>query len=84
MNDQRYVDLLKNKLELHMAICTCTNFMQGVAPFHCAKIVTQFLKSKKISILDWLENSLDFNAIENLWTVLKNKVSEKQSSSAKE
>ena len=78
MNAQRYTDLLKNKLELHVTVYNCTVFMQDGAPCHRAKIVTQFLKSKKLQILDWPGNSLDLNPIENLWTVLKNKVSERQ------
>ena len=48
------------------------------------KSLLSFLKSKKIQILDWPGNSPDFNPIENLWTVLKDKVSEKQPASAKE
>ena len=83
MNGQRYLDLLKNKLELHMAVHNCTVFMQDGAPCHRAKIVTQFLKPKKIRILDWPGNSPDLNPIENLWSILKDKVSEKQPTSAK-
>ena len=83
MNAQRYTDFLKNKLELHMTVHNCTVFMQDGAPCHRAKIVTQFLKSKKIQILDWPGNSPDLNPIANLWTVLKNKVSERQPTNAK-
>ena len=53
MNAQRNTDLLKNKLELHMTVHNCTVFMQDGAPCHRAKIVTQFLKAKKIQMLDW-------------------------------
>ena len=84
MNGQKYVDLLKDKLELHMAIHKCKIFMQDGTPCHRSKIVTQFLKSKKIQILDWPGNSPDLNPIENLWTVLKEKVSEKQPTNTKE
>lgn len=84
MNGQKYVDLLKDKLELHMAVHNCTIFMQDGAPCHRSKTVTQFLKSKKIQILDWPGNSPDLNPIENLWTVLKDKVSEKQPTNLKE
>ena len=84
MNGQKYVDLLKDKLELHIAIHKCKIFMQDAAPCHRSKIVTQFLKSKKFQILDWPGNSPDSNPIENLWTVLKDKVSEKQPTNTKE
>ena len=83
MNGQKYLDLLKNKLELHMAVHKCSVFMQDGAPCHRAKIVAQFLKAQKINILDWPGNSSDLNPIENLWTILKNKVSERQPTNAK-
>ena len=66
MNGQKYLDLLKNKLELHMAVHKCSVFMQDGAPCHRAKIVTQFLKTQKINILDWPGNSPNLNPIENL------------------
>ena len=83
MNGQKYVDLLKDKLELHIAIIKCKIFMQDGAQCHRSKIVTQFLKSKKNQILDWPGNSPDLNPIKNLWTVLKDKVSEKQPTNTK-
>ena len=57
--------------------------MQDDAPCHRAKIVSQFLKSKKIQILDWPGSIPDLNPIENLWTVLKDKISERQPTNAK-
>ena len=42
--------------------------------------MTNFLK-KKVKILDWPGNSPDLNPIENLWTVMKDKVVKKQPSS---
>ena len=64
MNGQKYLDLLKNKLELHMAVHKCSVFMQDGAPCHRAKIVTQFLKTQKMNILDWPGNSPDPNPME--------------------
>ena len=84
MNGQKYVDLLKDKLELHMNVHNCKIFMQDGAPCHRSKIVSEFLKEKKIKVLEWPGNSPDLNPIENLWEVLKNKVADKQPSSAKD
>ena len=67
-----------------MAIHKCKIFMQDGEPCHHSKIITQFLQSKEIQILEWPGNSPDLNLIENLWTVLKHKVSEKQPTNTKE
>ena len=67
-----------------MAVHKCKIFLQNGAPCHSSKVVTQFLKLKKIQVLDWPGNSLNLNPIENLWTLLKAKLSEKQPASAME
>ena len=48
------------------------------APCHWSRVVKKFLEEKNIRQLDWPGNSPDLNPIENLWMLLKNKVSEKQ------
>ena len=83
MNDQKYVDLLKDKLELHMAIHKCKIFRQDGAPCHPPKSLLSFeVEENSNPGLTWKQSK--FDPIENLWTVLKDKVSEKQSASAKE
>ena len=52
--------------------------MQDGAPCHRSKVAKKFLGSNNIDLLEWPGNSLDLNPIENLWTNMKNKVSEKQ------
>ena len=49
-------------------------FQQDNAPCHKAKFIMDFLGQKKISVLDWLPQSPDFNPIENLGDLLKQKV----------
>ena len=83
-NGTKYLELLKNKFQLHMNVHECTIFMQDGAPCHKAKIVSNFLKSKKIQVCDWPGNSPDLNPIEILWVILKNKVAEEQHSSLKQ
>lgn len=74
MNGITYLNLLKDKLEQHMNIHYVNTFMHDGAPCHRSKIVTQWLESKFIRVLEWPGNSPDCNPIENLWTILKDHV----------
>ena len=72
MNGARYLEMLQEKLQLHMA------------PYHRSKIVSEFLKKKKIKTIDWPGNSPDLNPIENVCSLLKNKVADRQTTSTQE
>ena len=78
MNGPKYVQMLSEKLKLHLQVHNCQIFMQDGTPCHCSKVTKNFLNSNNVNLLEWPGNSPDLNPIENLWTNIKNKVSEKQ------
>ena len=51
MNYEKYLAMLKDKLNIHINVHQCNVFMQDGAPCHRAKKVTEYLKSEKIEIL---------------------------------
>lgn len=48
------------------------------APWHTAKIVTNYLKNKKVARMVWPPQSPDLNPIENLWKVIKDMISKRK------
>ena len=84
MSGDRYVDLLKEELQLHMEAHECSIFMQDGAPCHRSRFVSDFLRRKGVRTFEWPGNNTDLNPIENLRTALKDKVADLQPSSATE
>jgi DNA-binding MarR family transcriptional regulator len=50
-------------------------FMHDRAPCHMAKSIKAFLSASRIPVLDWPGNSPDMNPIENLWAIVKKRMS---------
>lgn len=50
-------------------------FMQDGAPCHTANAVMKFLNDRHIPVLPWPGNSPDMNPLENLWQLVKKRVS---------
>ena len=74
MNGERYRSLLQEKLQPVLREHNCKTFMQDNAPCHRAAIVQEWFEEEQLRVLDWPGNSPDLNPIENLWSLLQDKV----------
>ena len=70
------IELLSNKLKMHMYIHTCTTFLRKGASCQRTKVVTNFFAKSNVKALECPGYNL--NLIENLWTEIQDKVAEKQ------
>ena len=77
MNGPKCVELLKEKLKLLIHVHGCVIFTQDGAPRPRSKGATEFLIKNKISVLEWPWNSPDLSPVENLWTIIKDKIAYK-------
>ena len=84
MNATRYRNVFDSHLLAFINIHGCTTFQQDYAPCHKAKAVPKWLQDKHVNVLQWPENSPDLNPIENLWTVITQKVSQSNPGSLEE
>ena len=76
------LSILQQKLPAHMGIQGCTVFQHDGAPCHRAATVTRWLEEQNVSLLGpWPGSSPDLNPIENMWTLIKKRVSEKNPTS---
>ena len=75
MPDGIYISVLDGHPLSFMNIHECATLQQDSAPRHKAKSVTNWFQIKNVRMLIWRENSPDLDPIENLWTLIKKKVS---------
>ncbi len=81
MNAKKYINVLDESLLNFMGIHECTIYQHDSAPCHTAKSVTKWFEIKNIEVLSWPGNSPDLNPIENLWMLVKKKISARNCSS---
>ena len=71
MNSKNYIPMLSSVKEEMI-----NQFSKNMV-FHTAKIVKRWKSGNNIKCMDWVAQSPDLNVIENVWSQLKYKISQK-------
>lgn len=72
INAKTYIEILREKLPIHLNLRNCSVFQHDGAPCHTAKCIKAWLQSVNIRVLEkWPTASSDLNPIENVWSTMK-------------
>ena len=75
MNSHSYLPILDRRVTQELEKIGPNAILQHVsAPCHKAKIVTKFFEENQIELLAWPGKALDLNPIENLWAIVKKRL----------
>lgn len=74
MNGTKYLDFLKEKLDIPMVLHDCNVFKYYSAPCHWSKLIKKFLQEKKYQCPGIVKKQPTFQPDLYLWQVMKNKV----------